>query len=112
MPGLGRGCGHYLLKAAAPHAVLPAPIRALGRQAGCAVGEEVTGRGAGQRRRRLHRHGRHVQQGVAEAGPVIGGLHRQDPARLPWGRPGAGEQSQASPLTPSSPGPTQAHPSS
>lgn len=44
-------CGHYLLEAVAPHTVLPAPVCALGGQAGGAVGEEVTGTGAGQRGR-------------------------------------------------------------
>lgn len=48
MPRLGRGHGHYLLEAAAPHTVLPAPICTLGGQAGCAIGEEVTGGGTGQ----------------------------------------------------------------
>lgn len=48
MPGWAAGHGHYLLEAAAPHTVLPASVCTLGGQAGCAVGEEVTGRGAGQ----------------------------------------------------------------
>lgn len=75
MPGWAAGLGHYLLEAAAPHTVLPAPICTLGGQARCAVGQEVTGRGAGQWRRGLHWHRRHIQQGMAEASPVIGGLH-------------------------------------
>lgn len=84
MPGLAAGHGHYLLEAAAPHTVLPAPICTLGGQAGGAVGEEVTGGRAGQRGRGLHWHRRHIQQRMAEARPVISGLHRQDTASLPW----------------------------
>lgn len=38
----------YLLEAAAPDTVLPAPIRTLGVQAGGAIGQEMTGGGAGQ----------------------------------------------------------------
>lgn len=41
----------YLLEAAAPDTVLPAPVSTLGVQAGGAVGQEVTGCGAGQRGR-------------------------------------------------------------
>lgn len=75
VPGWAAGLGHYLLEAAAPHTVLPAPVRTLGGQAGCAVGQEVTGRGAGQWGRGLHWHRRHIQQRMAEASPVVGGLH-------------------------------------
>lgn len=78
----GREEGHwdpsrvqYLLEAAAPDTVLPAPICTLGVQAGGTVGQEVTGGGAGQWGRRFYRHWRHIQQRVAEACPVIGGLH-------------------------------------
>lgn len=39
----------YLLEAAAPDTVLPAPVSTLGVQAGGAVGQEVAGCGAGQR---------------------------------------------------------------
>lgn len=45
-PDLGRV--QYLLETAAPDTVLPAPVRTLGVQTGGAVGQEVTGSGAGQ----------------------------------------------------------------
>lgn len=47
--------------------------------------ESVTGRRAWQRGGRLHLHGRDVQQGVAEARPVVGGVHTQDAPRLSCG---------------------------
>lgn len=42
------GLVQYLLEAAAPDTVLPAPICTLGVQAGGAVGQEVTGGGTWQ----------------------------------------------------------------
>lgn len=42
------GGAQYLLETAAPDTVLPAPICTLGVQTGGAVGQEVTGSGAGQ----------------------------------------------------------------
>lgn len=44
----------------------------------------VAGGRAGQRGGGLHLHGGHVEQGVAEARPVVGGVHTQDAPGLAW----------------------------
>lgn len=72
----------YLLQCHAPDAVLPASVGAMGGQALAAAVEQVAGHGAGQWRRRLHLHGRHVQQPVAQARPVVGGVEAHDAPRL------------------------------
>lgn len=75
--------GSYLVQADAPDALLPAPIRPLGAQAFAAGGVVMAGRGAGQRGGRLHRHWGDIEERVAEAGPVVGGLHTEDAPSLP-----------------------------
>lgn len=77
-------CPSNLLQGHAPHTVLPAAVRASGAQTEGTVGEGVAGRRAWQRRRGFHLHGRDVEEGVAEAGPVIRGVDAQDTPCLAW----------------------------
>lgn len=76
----------YLLQGHAPHTVLPTPIRASGAQTEAAVMERVAGWRAWHGRRRLHLHGRDIEQSIAEAGPVVGGVHTQDAPCFTWRR--------------------------
>ena len=62
--------------------MLPAPVGAPRAQAQAAAVEAVAGRGAGQRGGRLHLHGGDVEQGVAEARPVVGGVDAEDATGL------------------------------
>lgn len=91
----------HLLQRHAPDTMLPPSIRAPGAQTEAAVLEAVAGWGAGHRGRRLHLHGRDIEQGVAETRPVVGGIHTQNTPRLTWNIPGnTFPSSQAMPAPP------------